>query len=374
MQKRVSSRIVRVALTGGPCAGKTTALARIREVVGECGVPVLMIPEVATDFIDGGITPAVLSVVDFQEQLIRHQIERENRWMKAAFRMKAPVVLVLSDRGVMDARAYMSERDWIEVRARLRLSNDHDLCDVRYDGVVFLRSAACGAEQFYTTANNTARTETLSEARALDARTEEVWLRHEHLVLIGNETGFEEKVRRAAAAVCHMVGIPEPLEIERKFEVSPLDLAAIPVPSVTFRILQDYLVNAGDEERRLRARGSGDAWVYTETSKRPHPGSTAQVRIETERIISAREYLNLLFQGRLPGTQQIKKERTAFVWQNRRWTVDRFEAPRSGLFLAEVELQHKDEQVEPPPFLKVIADRTENPAFRNSAIAQSSAA
>lgn len=370
MTRSKKPKIVRIATTGGACAGKTTFMAKIRAVGEERGVPILVIPEVATDFIDGGITPGVVGVVDFQEQLLRHQMEREDRWCKAAEKLDAPLVVVLSDRGVMDARAYVNASEWNEIQGRLRL-HEHQLRDERYDGVVFLRSAACGAEQFYTTANNTARKETLVEAIALDARTEEAWMGHEHLTIIGNETGFEEKIRRAAAAVCHMIGIPEPLEIERKFEIQSIDFLSLPTPWVSFNILQDYLVNAGTEERRLRARGKDDYWVYTETVKRPRPGGTARERIETERMISAREYLQLLFQGRLPGTVQIRKERVAFVWQNRRWTVDRFESPREGLFLAEVELQHRDEEVEPPPFLRVIAERTEDPAFRNSAIARS---
>lgn len=44
-----------LVLTGGPCAGKTTALARLSAVVAKAGWRVLAAPEAATTFICGGV-------------------------------------------------------------------------------------------------------------------------------------------------------------------------------------------------------------------------------------------------------------------------------------------------------------------------------
>jgi hypothetical protein len=45
------------------------------------------------------------------------------------------------------------------------------LRDRRYDSVIFLDSAAEGAEEFYTRSNNAARSEGLEAAKALNKKT-----------------------------------------------------------------------------------------------------------------------------------------------------------------------------------------------------------
>lgn len=46
--------ITRICLTGGPCAGKTTALAELSLVLNQMGFRVLQVPEAATILKKGG--------------------------------------------------------------------------------------------------------------------------------------------------------------------------------------------------------------------------------------------------------------------------------------------------------------------------------
>ena len=46
--------VTRILLTGGPCAGKTTALASISQDLTQLGYKVLVVPEAATIFMKGG--------------------------------------------------------------------------------------------------------------------------------------------------------------------------------------------------------------------------------------------------------------------------------------------------------------------------------
>ena len=46
--------IYRVCLTGGPCAGKTTALATLTDMLTTKGFKVLLVPEAATLMMKGG--------------------------------------------------------------------------------------------------------------------------------------------------------------------------------------------------------------------------------------------------------------------------------------------------------------------------------
>ena len=73
---------------------------------------------------------------------------------------------------------------------------------IRYDLVLHLKTAAEGAEPFYTTPTDGVRTETAEEARELDARLLINWKRaHRSVVVLDNSTDFGQKVTRACDAV-----------------------------------------------------------------------------------------------------------------------------------------------------------------------------
>lgn len=93
----------------------------------------------------------------------------------------------------------MDEEGWSWVTIR----------DRRYDRVVFLSSAANGAEKFYTLENNVARHEGVDLARSLDKKTLAAWTGHPHMTICPNVEGesFEQKIERAVSAVERTVGL-----------------------------------------------------------------------------------------------------------------------------------------------------------------------
>ncbi|MDE1567909.1 CYTH domain-containing protein [Aquabacter sediminis] len=62
----------------------------------------------------------------------------------------------------------------------------------------------------------------------------------------------------------------------------------------------------------------------------------------------------------------IEKERFTLDYQGKTWTVDVFAAANQGLVVAEVELEHAQEQVPLPPW--VGEEVTDDPRYRNSAL------
>lgn len=54
-------RIAKIVLTGGPCAGKTTALNWINNFYTKKGYGVIFVPETATELITSGISPTTVS-------------------------------------------------------------------------------------------------------------------------------------------------------------------------------------------------------------------------------------------------------------------------------------------------------------------------
>lgn len=362
--------IHRIVLTGGPCGGKSTALARVSARLERFGFRVFLVPEAATLLFSGGASLAGATpeqIVAFQGNLIRLQMSLEDSFIRLAEGSGAPSV-VICDRGAIDARAYMPDASW------QALLDEHGwsvvtLRDRRYDAVVHMVTAADGAEAFYTTSNNTARTETPEQARAIDARLRDAWLGHPHLRVIDNSTDFANKVLRVVETVCRVAGVPKPVEVERKFlvrEVQPI----FPVRTEEVEIEQTYLRTSDESETRVRRRGQRGSYVYTHTVKRP---LCEGQRVEIERSIPAREYVALLAQAD-PAMSPVKKRRTLFLWEGQYFELDRFESPCKGLVMLEVEFDGASASVSLPPFLSIEREVTNEPAYSNASIARGGAA
>jgi predicted ATPase len=215
----------RVVVSGGPCGGKTTAMADVGERLRARGFGVFVVPEAASLLFTGGATfadatSAQISV--FQEALLRTQMALEDNFFRIASASARPSVL-LCDRGAMDGKAYMTSAEWA---AMLRANKWDPVClrDERYDLVIHMVTAADGAVPFYQLENNAARTESVDEARVVDKRTQNAWVGHPHLRIIDNRTGFREKIDRVFSNIGKLVGvhdISKSREI-RKYVVLPL--------------------------------------------------------------------------------------------------------------------------------------------------------
>jgi predicted ATPase/CYTH domain-containing protein len=336
----------KIVLTGGPCGGKTTAMSRIAERLEGLGFRVFTVPETPTILFQGGfslhdVTPA--QVVELETTLLRTVMNNE-----ASFQAIAEVYgedcVFLCDRGMMDTKAYVSADMWQTILSNLG-QTEVQLRDQRYDAVVHMVTAAEGAEQFYTLANNTARTETPEQARDLDKKTQDAWVGHPHLRVVDNRADFDEKVRMAGAAACRVVGVPEPREVERRFLVA--SVGDIPVKNVTVDIDQRYLLTpGGSEEERVRKRGRDNSFVYTHTIKRRQGHGIAA---ELDRMITPAEHLMLL-ERRDESRAPVFKTRTCFVWEGRYFELD--------------------DPVELPPFVKIEREVTGEKAFSNREIAR----
>jgi CYTH domain-containing protein len=182
--------------------------------------------------------------------------------------------------------------------------------------------------------------------------------------VIDNSTDFAGKVQRVTAAVCQVVGVPEPREIERKFLLRP-GHATVPVRYEEFDVEQVYLLAQDGWEARVRRRGQHGACTYTHTRKRP---VGVGERVELERQITGREYIGLLAQAD-PSRRPIRKTRRVFLWNNQYFEWDAFLDPRPGLELLEAEVGSLDAPVQLPPFLSVEREVTGEKQYANHTIA-----
>ena len=357
--------ITKIVITGGPCAGKSTAMSLIQKAFTQMGYMVLFVPETATELITGGVAPWTCgSNGEFQQCQLHLQLEKERVFEKAAKTMNAEKVLIVCDRGALDNKAYMNEKEFESVLEYLG-TNEIELRD-NYDAVFHLVTAAKGAEKYYSTENNAARTETVEEAAAIDDRLISAWTGHPHLRVVDNSTGFEEKLKRLISEILSFLGEPEPFEIERKFLIEYPDIAWLEsIPNCQrVEIIQTYLNSAENEEIRVRQRGFNGHYIYFQTIKRK---VTDLKRIEIEQRLSQGEYLKLLMNADTT-KRQIRKDRFCLTFENQYFEIDVYPFWDDKAIL-EIELSDENAEIVFPEKIKVIKEVTDDESFRNSSLA-----
>lgn len=365
--KSGEKHITKIVITGGPCAGKTTALSRIQTAFTDHGYAVVFIPETATELITGGIAPWTLeSNLDYQFCQMKLQLAKEKIFAEGAEKLFGKdKVLVVCDRGMMDNKAYMTENEFANALQLLDCS-ETELRD-EYDAVFHLVTAAKGAKEFYTTVNNGARTETAEEAVHADDRLISAWTGHPHFRVIDNSTGFEDKMNRLITEISSFLGEPEPLEIERKFLIEYPDVKLLEADPACRRIeiIQTYLKSDNGDEVRVRQRGENGNYVYFLTTKRKLCGIK---RIEIEKRLTKEEYLALLMDADT-SKKQIRKTRYCLMSGSHYFEIDVYPFWNDRAIM-EIELADENEKVDFPEFIKVIKEVTDDESYKNASLAR----
>ncbi len=360
--------IKKIVLTGGPCAGKTTALVKITEYFSGFGYKVFNVPEVPTIYSAAGwnyLTPNRKLYYQGERAILETQLALENQFMRLAEVCEDPV-LIVCDRGAMDISAYIKPEEWEDI-THMAGTNSEELRQ-SYDAVLHLVSAADGAEQYYTTATNATRYEQANEeglriARELDKKVIQAWTGHPHLRVINNHDDFDNKIKRVLTEISKVVGLPQPVQEERIFRVEII--GEIPECSES-EITQTYLVAEPGSEVRLRRREwSGGKVVNVHRSKKRI--SDTEV-IETERQVDNNLYEQMLQQAD-PYRATIRKKRQSFIWKGQFFQIDTFHAPVNDLVMMETKGVTAQETVNFPPFVKVLEDVTGNSRYLNYNIA-----
>ncbi|KAH8390307.1 hypothetical protein KR200_011837, partial [Drosophila serrata] len=434
-------RVYKIVLTGGPCGGKTTGQSRLCTFFENLGWKVFRVPETATVLLSGGVkfsdltekedppTPTTFvykdlpfaapehSLIDltascprclakaasrpngseaykFQENLIRTMVQIENTYFELG-NSSTRNCLIICDRGVMDASAYISKDKWEKMMAGNKW-NPVEMRDNRYNQILHLVSAANGAEDFYSTEDHACRSEGVDLARELDYKSAAAWVGHPYFDVIDNSTNFEAKMNRMIESVCQKLGIDigdrlqatsrklkylgrflngktfylEETHFER-FSFS-LVVAALPAdsefpPFQDFEVVHHYLQSAGPKvQARLRKRGQKNHWSYIHTQRRPNVHGQARIEVKTQ--LTHRDYMNLLAQ-RDDAHFTIYKKRRCFLINNQYFQLDIYKEPGhprcKGLVLLETYSSLTGDALKNcmPKFLNIVKEVTGDPDY-----------
>jgi len=358
--------IHRIVITGGPCAGKTTAMSWIQNAFTRKGYLVLFVDETATQLSSGGAPWRLTrNNREYQYRVTQLMLAKEEAFTAVARTFEADKVLVVCDRGALDNRAYMTDEEFRYVQEKLNMT-EVELRD-HYDAVFHLVTAAKGAEEFYTYANNAARYETIPEAIESDERLISAWTGHPHLRIIDNRYSFDEKMLALIREISSFLGEPRPMETRRKFLINrpdPVMLNSRP-NCQRVEITQAYLRSEiPGETIRIRQRGRDGSYVYFKTRKRTVDGK----RIEMEERLTRHEFRDLLMQAN-PDYRTIRKDRWCLSENGLYYNIDIYPQWDSQA-LMEVELYSAGDEVPFPEGIEVIREVTGEEEFTNPYIAR----
>lgn len=357
----------KIVLTGGPCAGKTTALSRIEENLVDRGFKVFIVGESATEMIKGGIRPfgsQAIDLFEFQKLIIEYQLGKERVYEKAVASLpEKDKCVIIYDRGAMDNKAYIGQNKFSQLLKELKLKQI-DLLD-SYDMVIHMVTAADGKEEYYTLANNAARTETVEEAKALDKRTMDAWSGHSNLKIIDNSTEFEEKLNRVLDNVYNRIGSPVFFRKQRKFtvDINKSNLSFLEKEDIIkIEIEQIYLDNPSMKdiyEERIRKRTfDGESTYYLTVQSKGKDGLS---KIVTDKKISEKDYIKL--KSKYEAKNIINKTRYNFSRNKQYYRFDLFKD--SDLAILEVEPSEENLELAFPKELIILKEVTDDPNYQN---------
>ncbi len=171
----------KIALTGGPNSGKTTALSVLKETFGP---QVELVREAATLVFSGGFPRTDNSIphIEAAQKIIFFT----TRQLESLAEKSSDAPLIVCDRGTVDAAVYWpgGVDDFFK---QMNTTLDAELA--RYDAVLHLSPPTNPA--FYQSTH--VRTESLDQAFEIDRKILSIWRNHPHRRIISGTEHFLEK-------------------------------------------------------------------------------------------------------------------------------------------------------------------------------------
>jgi len=190
----------KIVITGGPCAGKSSIIAMLKD---EFGDEIITVPEAATLLLTGGF-PMPGKHIDwsdewqyaFQKSVLHLQKSLEDTYSLMARRKAAK--LLICDNGLPSGAAYMPGglEEFINM---YQVDFNKELQD--YASVIHLETIALTQPHKYGKHNNETRYTTLEQAISLDGLIKDIWEDHPKRFIIPSSWKLEEKYHKAREIV-----------------------------------------------------------------------------------------------------------------------------------------------------------------------------
>ena len=238
------------------------------------------------------------------------------------------------------------------------LKNDNEKVIIIYEGTEAEIYYNCDGV-FYLAHGDSVKSNSFNEFEERDIN---YWIGHPHFRIIG----YDDLPCKLLDEVFALLGIPEPLETERKFIIKrPCDSDLYNYPFCrSADITQIYLKSADGSEERIRKRTDTYGCAYFHTIKRKLEGAK---REEIERRITKEEF-EILSANADPIKKPLSKTRYCLLHSGQYFEIDIYPFFTDKAIL-EIELLDEDDSINIPEYITIIKEVTDDPQYKNSALA-----
>ena len=196
-------RILKIAFTGGPSAGKSTMFNKTKEYLRKQGYKVLEIPETATELTEMDIKPESFKKKELKGQIPRdakifqdivyefQRTKEKSAYKSLAYNEHYDVCIILCDRGILDNIAYLDQKEDFEEILKRYGDSEIQLLD-SYDLIIKLTTLSITKPDCYEAEFKGIEREDPEFAKYLDDRTSKAWLGHKNMHIIDTSKSKEE--------------------------------------------------------------------------------------------------------------------------------------------------------------------------------------
>lgn len=182
----------KIVLTGGACGGKSESLSYIKEHFSKLGYDVYVVNEMATILILGGITAQKVGGKNFQELVIKMQLEIQKTYERAISLSENSKNLIIFDRCPIDAMMFINKDEFDQIVNKFNTTYEYILNS--YDGIIHMEAVAKKFPELYTSNNNKARRDEGFHTIETDNKLLEAYKNHPKRVIVDSCKDFNEKI------------------------------------------------------------------------------------------------------------------------------------------------------------------------------------
>jgi len=261
-----------VVLTGGPCAGKSSAMALVRDRLNKRGFQVLTVPENATHFLQNsdGFQPEWAgsdAQVAMQRIFLDYQISQEQAFKAFGNLHPTKPAVLLLDCCTLNGKIYVSDEQWGRV---LTSGGGPPLTEeelfARYDMIIHMKTCAGkGQYEWGLGSNNPGRYHTPEQAVECDERSLKVFAPHKHVCVVPHCASFDDKIQavlRLLVDALHVEGLAGRRCRKRVCIKNPEGLLAMLDQPTTrsFRVTCTFMDEQMQHSVRMRAKVPNRLW------------------------------------------------------------------------------------------------------------------
>ena len=175
----------------------------IKEHFTELGYDVYIVNEMATIQILGEITAPKVGGKNFQELVVRMQIEIQKTYERAILLSESNKNLIIFDRCPIDAIMFINREEFDEIANKFETTYEKIINS--YDGIIHMEAVAKTFPKLYTSENNKARRDEGEHTVETDNRLLEAYREHPNRVIIGSYKDFNEKIKKLIEEIERMI-------------------------------------------------------------------------------------------------------------------------------------------------------------------------